>query len=58
VHNENNAKVETPDLDVLMGKAKLLRDAIVVLRDLGVPAAMELDEADLKALPEPKNGQG
>ena len=28
------------------------------LRKLGVPAAVELDEADFKALPEPKRGQG
>ncbi len=43
VHNEqNNVKIEKVDLDELTGKAKLLRDTIQVLRDLGVPAALEL----------------
>jgi hypothetical protein len=36
----------------------LIREAILILRRLGAPAAVELDEADFKALSEPKRGQG
>jgi hypothetical protein len=46
VHNENNVKVETVDLDEITGKRKLLRDTIQVLRELEVPAALELPIED------------
>ena len=57
VPQQHNTHVNI-DLDVLMGRVNLLRDAIKVLRDLGVPVAQELEEielsnVDFKALPAP-----
>ena len=43
---QNNTNVKI-DLDLLMGRVNLLRDAIKVLRDLGVPVAQELEEIEL-----------
>jgi hypothetical protein len=55
-----------PDPAALAADRNLIREAILILRRLGAPAAVEfgapaaveLDEADFKALSEPKRGQG
>ena len=46
IHNQNSVKVEKPSLDVQLGRRKLLADAILVLRSLGVPATVELPPED------------
>ncbi len=52
---QNNTNVKI-DFDAVMGKVNLVRDAIKVLRDLGIPIAQELElpEVDFKALPAPE----
>ncbi len=57
IHNEQNVRVR-PDPATLVADANLIRKAILILRRLGAPAALELDETDFRALPEPKRGQG
>ena len=57
INNHQNVNV-TPDPAVLAADQNLIREAILILRNLGVPAAKDLDEADFQALPEPKSGQG
>ncbi|MGO9056956.1 MAG: hypothetical protein ACLQU2_06160 [Candidatus Binataceae bacterium] len=43
------------DPAVLASKVRLLVDAILMLKSLGVSAAMELDEADFRTLPAPNS---
>jgi AcrR family transcriptional regulator len=57
INSQQNVHV-APDPAALAADRNLIREAILILRKLGVPAAVELDEADFKALPEPKRGQG
>ena len=57
INNHQNVNV-APDPAVLAADQNLIREAILILRNLGVPAAKDLDEADFKALTEPKSGQG
>ena len=53
INNHQNVNV-APDPAVLAADRNLIREAILILRKLGVPAAVELDEADFRALPESK----
>ncbi len=57
INNHQNVRV-APDPATLVADANLIREAILILRRLGAPAALELDEADFKALPETKSGRG
>src|SRR5580704_10058092 len=57
INNQQNVRV-APDPVDLAADRNLIREAILILRRLGVPAAVELDEADFRALSEPKRGQG
>ncbi len=57
INNHQNVNV-APDPSVLAADQNLIREAILILRRLGVPAAVEVDEADFTALSEPKRGQG
>jgi hypothetical protein len=57
INNHQNVNV-APDPAVLAADRNLIHEAILILRRLGVPAAVELDEADFRALPEPKSDQG
>ena len=57
INNHQNVNV-APDPAVLAADRNLIREAILILRQHGVPAAVELDEADFKALPELRNRQG
>ena len=57
INNHQNVNV-APDPAVLAADRNLIREAILILRRSGVPAAVELDEADFRALPEPKSDQG
>jgi hypothetical protein len=42
----------------LVADRDVIRDAIRILRSLGVPSTLEMDEADFRALPELKSGKG
>ncbi len=53
IHNEHNVRV-APDPLTLAADHNLIREAILILRRLGAPDVMDLDEADFRALPEPK----
>ncbi len=57
INNHQNVNV-APDPATLVADANLIREAILILRRLGAPAAVDLDEADFKALSEPIRGQG
>jgi hypothetical protein len=54
INNQQNVHV-APDPAVAAADRDLIRDAILILRRLGVPSARELDEAEFRALPEPKS---
>jgi hypothetical protein len=51
--NQNNLNKNSTPAE-LESKVNLLRDAIGVLRDLGVPSVIDLPESDFKALPAAK----
>ncbi len=57
INNHQNVNV-APDPAVAVADQNLIREAILILRRLGAPAALEMDEADFRALPEPKSDQG
>ncbi len=57
INNEQNVNV-APNPMELAADQNLIREAILILRRLGAPAALEMDEADFRALSEPKSDQG
>ncbi len=57
INNHQNVRV-APDPATLVADANLIREAILIFKRLGAPDAQELEEADFKALPETKRGQG
>jgi hypothetical protein len=57
INNHQNVHV-APDPAGLAADRNLIREAILILRRLGAPAALELDEADFKTPWEPNGGQG
>src|SRR5580704_12355278 len=57
INSQQNVHV-APDPAALAADRNLIREAILILRRLGAPAAVEFGAPAFKALSEPKRGQG
>jgi hypothetical protein len=51
INNHQNVNV-APDPAVLAADRNLIREAILILRRSGVPAAVELEETEFRKLPD------